>query len=73
MTRLGEIIARNSINKADLARRIGVKRQRVSDLCLSDISILKAQELYDISKALNYDLKELADYLFAEPNQAGKG
>lgn len=55
MTKLGEYLARRSVNKAELGRKTGLTRQRISELCLSDKAQLKATEFYLIGLAIEAD------------------
>lgn len=64
MTKLGLYLAKRSINKADLARRIGVTKQRFNQLTNNEKSVLKASELFLIAKAINVSLPELSEELF---------
>jgi len=68
MTRLGIYLLKRSINKAEISRRTGLARSRISDLTLSDTSHLRVSELYLIAKAMNVDPVELFIYICEEIN-----
>lgn len=63
MTNLGLYLAKKSINKAEVSRRTGISKSRLSQLSSNDTTKLRADELYAISLAIDVDpcavLKEL--------------
>lgn len=67
MTRLGEYLARRSVNKSMVARRTGLSKPRINELTLNDTAKLRADELFLIAKAINVDacgmLQELCGHL----------
>ncbi|MEO9647787.1 helix-turn-helix domain-containing protein [Ekhidna sp.] len=63
MTRLGEYLARKSVNKADVARKTGLHKTRVIQLTNSDTARLSVEELYLISLAIDVDPSEVMRYV----------
>lgn len=55
MTKLGLYLAKRSINKSDLARKIGVTKQRIDKLANNEKSKLLASEAYLIALALQVE------------------
>lgn len=55
MTKLGEYLARKSINKSEVSRRTGLSKARISELTLNESTKLKAEELYLIALAIDVD------------------
>ena len=70
MTRLGEYLARKSVNKSEVSRRTGISKARLSELTLNSSAKLRAEELYLIALAINVDpcevLKEVCGHLKIE-------
>lgn len=64
MTALGEILAKRSVNKANVARRTGLSKARMNELTLSATSKLRGDELYLIAKAIAMDPCELLTQLY---------
>lgn len=67
MTKLGLYLTKRSINKSDLARKIGVTKQRIDKLSNNQKSKLLAREAYLIAMALQLNptefIKEVCDDL----------
>ncbi|SIN78650.1 helix-turn-helix domain-containing protein [Algoriphagus halophilus] len=63
MTRLGEFLDARSINKAEVARKIGTSNQRLNELTKNPGAHLRASEVYLIAKAIGTDPCELLDYV----------
>lgn len=59
MTKLGEFLHDKSINKAIVARKTGLSKQRMGDLTLNDDAKLRAVELWLIAKAIKVEPNEL--------------
>lgn len=59
MTRLGEFLAKRSVNKSDVARKTGLSKARMSQLTLNNAAKLRADELYLIALAIDVDPCEL--------------
>ena len=66
MTPLGLYLAKKSINKAEVARRTGISKSRISQLTLNDTSKLRADELYLIALAIDIDPGEMFKEIFKE-------
>ena len=52
MTRLGELLVKKSVNKAEVSRRTGINPSRLSELSLNPSTKLRADELYLIALAI---------------------
>lgn len=59
MTNLGLYLAKKSINKAEVARRAGISKSRLSQLSVNGSTKLRADELYLIALAIDADPGEL--------------
>lgn len=74
MTPLGEILAKRSVNKAEVARRAGLTKARMNELTMRSTTRLTAEELYLIALAINVDprdfLQELMGHLELRPINA---
>ncbi len=55
MTSLGLYLAKKSINKAEVARRTGISKSRLSQLSSNETTKLRADELYLIALAIDVD------------------
>jgi putative transcriptional regulator len=64
MTKLGEYLASKSVNKSEIARKTGLSKSRISQLCLNKSTRLEAEELYLILLAINVDPGEQFKELF---------
>jgi transcriptional regulator with XRE-family HTH domain len=53
MTALGLYLAKRSINKAEVARRTGISKSRISQLSSNENTHLRVEELYLIALAIN--------------------
>mgnify|MGYP005824766177 CR=1 FL=1 len=53
MTPLGLYLARRSVNKAEVARRTGISKSRLSQLTSNDTTQLRVEEIYLIALAIN--------------------
>ena len=67
MTKLGLYLTKKSVNKAEIARRTGISKSRLSQLTSNDNTHLRADELYLIALAMNVEpcevLKEVCGHL----------
>ena len=63
MTRLGEIFAKKSVNKSEVARKTRLSTSRIGQLTNNPKTILSAAELYLIAKAIDEDPCKLLDYV----------
>jgi DNA-binding Xre family transcriptional regulator len=59
-TKLGELLNRMSINKAELGRKTGITRQRISELSTRENALLRFDEAQQIAKALGMDMNQLS-------------
>lgn len=70
MTKLGEYLAKKSVNKSEVSRRTGISKARISELTLNTSTKLRADELYLIALAINVEpceiLKEVCGHLKLE-------
>ncbi|PCJ94927.1 MAG: DNA-binding protein [Flavobacteriaceae bacterium] len=55
MTKLGLYLAKKSINKAEVSRRTGISKSRLSQLSANASTKLRAEELYLIALAIDID------------------
>lgn len=73
MTRLGEYLARKSVNKSEVARKTGLSNPRLSELSTNPKAHLRADELYLIALAVGADpgdlLKEVSGHLRLQGTQ----
>ena len=71
MTRLGEYLEKKLANKAGIARKTGISKNRLSQLSINHRTILSVQELYLIAVAIEVDPHEILDFVcqdFSLPN-----
>ena len=64
MTKLGKYLTDKSINKAEVSRKTGIRKSRLSQLSTKEKTNLKAEELYLISKAIGADPNEILEKLY---------
>ena len=64
MTFLGQYLNDKSINKAEVSRKTGIAKSRLSQLCTKENTNLKAEELYLISLAIDVNPKEILEKVF---------
>jgi|TARA_R110000822_G_scaffold310552_1_gene443991 DNA-binding Xre family transcriptional regulator len=64
MTILGKYLTDKSINKAEVSRKTGIGKSRLSQLSTKDNTNLKAEELYLISKAIDSDPTEILEKIY---------
>ena len=72
MTSLGLYLAKKSINKAEVARRTGLSKSRLSQLSSNESTKLRVDELYMIALAIDVDPCELLNEVckgFSLPKQ----
>jgi putative transcriptional regulator len=55
MTELGLFLSKKSVNKAEISRRSGISKARLTQLSNSDKTRLTVEELYKIALAMNVD------------------
>lgn len=63
MTKLGEYLAKKSVNKSEISRKTGISRARISELTLNDNTKLRADELYLIALAIDVSPSQLLDFI----------
>ncbi|HCV81223.1 MAG: XRE family transcriptional regulator [Zunongwangia sp.] len=61
MTPLGLYLARRSVNKAEVARRTGISKSRLSQLSSNETTKLRADEVYLIALAINVNPCEVLE------------
>jgi DNA-binding Xre family transcriptional regulator len=62
MTRLGEYLAKRSVNRAAISRKTGISTTRLNQLCNADAK-LRADELYLIALSIDVDPGDLLDFI----------
>ncbi|HEK21116.1 helix-turn-helix transcriptional regulator [Mucilaginibacter sp. HC2] len=55
MTELGLFLSKKSVNKAEISRRSGISKARLTQLSNSNTTRLTVEELYKIAMAMNVD------------------
>jgi DNA-binding Xre family transcriptional regulator len=65
MTNLGLYLAKKSINKAEVSRRTGISKSRLSQLSANESTKLRADELYLIALAIDVDPGEMFKELYS--------
>lgn len=63
MTRLGEYLAKKSVNKSEVSRRTGISKARLSELTLNDSTKLRADEIFLIALAIDVTPAELLEFV----------
>jgi len=63
MTKLGLFLAKRSASKAEIARKTGMSKSRISELTLNDHTKLRVDELYMIALAIDADPSELLKFV----------
>jgi len=63
MTKLGEYLSKKSVNKATVARKTGLSKQRMGELTLNDDAKLRAYEVYLIAIAIGVNPGELFEHV----------
>lgn len=64
MTDLGLYLAKRTVNKAEVSRRTGISKSRLTQLTSNDSAKLRADELYLIALSINADPGEMFKELF---------
>lgn len=64
MTFLGKYLTDKSINKAEVSRKTGIRKSRLSQLSTKENTNLKAEELYLIAKAIDTDANEILERIY---------
>lgn len=68
MTELGLYLAKKSISKAEVSRKTGISKPRLSELTLNESTQLRAKELYLIALAIDVDPCEVLKEIFKDIN-----
>lgn len=68
MTKIGEFLAKKSINRAAISRKTGISPARLSELSNKDSARLTAEELYLIALAIEVNPEELLEYVCSHLN-----
>jgi len=64
MTFLGKYLTDKSINKAEVSRKTGIAKSRLSQLSTNENANLKAEELYLISLAIDANPNDILEKMF---------
>jgi putative transcriptional regulator len=59
MTELGLYLAKKSVSKAEISKKTGISKSRISELTLKQSAQLRAKELYLIALAIDVDPCEI--------------
>ena len=59
MTELGQYLSKKSASKAEISKKTGISKSRMSELTLNASTQLRARELYLIALALDVDPCEM--------------
>jgi putative transcriptional regulator len=65
MTELGLFLSKKSASKAEISRKTGISKSRISELTLNPSTQLRAWELYLIALALDVDPGEMFKEMYA--------
>jgi DNA-binding Xre family transcriptional regulator len=63
LTRLGEYFEKKSVNKASVARKTGLGKNRLTSVTTSETARLTAEELYLIALAIEVDPGVLLEFV----------
>jgi putative transcriptional regulator len=66
MTELGLFLSKRSVNKAEISRRTGISKSRLTQLSNSSTTKLTAEELYRIALSINVSPCELLTFVCAK-------
>ena len=64
MTKLGEYLAKKSVNKSAVSRKTGLSKARINELTLNDNSRLRAEELCLIALAIGVSPCDMLEELY---------
>lgn len=64
MTELGQYLSKKSASKAEISKKTGISKSRMSELTLNPSTQLRARELYLIALALDVDPCEMINEIF---------
>lgn len=63
MTKLGEYLAKKSVNKSMIARKTGLSKARINELTMTESSKLRLDEMYLIALAIDTNPCEMMNTL----------
>jgi DNA-binding Xre family transcriptional regulator len=66
MTELGQYLSKKSASKAEISKKTGISKSRMSELTLNESTQLRARELYLIALALDVDPCEMIKEIFKD-------
>jgi DNA-binding Xre family transcriptional regulator len=66
MTELGQYLSKKSASKAEISKKTGISKSRMSELTLNESTQLRARELYLIALALDVDPCEIIKEIFKD-------
>lgn len=66
MTELGQYLSKKSASKAEISKKTGISKSRMSELTLNESTQLRARELYLIALALDVDPCEMIQEIFKD-------
>jgi len=66
MTELGLYLARKSASKAEIAKKTGISKSRISELTLNPSTHLRARELYLIALAIDAEPGDVLKEVYKE-------
>ncbi|MCX2680939.1 helix-turn-helix transcriptional regulator [Galbibacter sp. EGI 63066] len=66
MTPLGQYLTKKSASKAEISRKTGISKSRISELTLNTSTQLRARELYLIALAIDIDPGEMFKAIFKD-------
>ena len=66
MTELGLYLTKKSISKAEVSRKTGISKPRLSELTLNENTHLRAKELYLIALAIDVDPCEMLRAIYGD-------
>ena len=64
MTELGQYLSKKSASKAEISKKTGISKSRMSELTLNASTQLRARELYLIALALDVDPCDMIKEIF---------
>jgi len=66
MTELGHYLSKKSASKAEISKKTGISKSRISELTLNQSTQLRAWELYLIALALDVDPGDMFKEIFKD-------
>lgn len=66
MTKLGLFLAKKSASKAEIARKTGMSKSRISELTLNETAKLRVEELFLIALSIDVNPHELLDFVCSD-------